>query len=61
MSHWDALLKRMVSEQFIAEDEDIGHVKSIPPISFFLVTNIYVEPVTKKLIVEYNDTPTPPA
>ena len=32
-------------------------VKSIPPSGKCRVTNIYVDPVTQKVIVDYDDTP----
>jgi len=32
-------------------------LKINPPSGYFMVTNLYVDPVTKKLIVEYDDVP----
>ena len=33
-------------------------LKSVPPKGYFRVTNIYVDPSTLKVVVEYDDTPT---
>lgn len=36
-----------------------GVIASQPPSGKYKVTNLYVDPVTGKLVVEYDDTPTP--
>ena len=59
----------MIRNWNIADDADIeskklrdGYVLSKalqikPPLGAFRVTNLYVDPITKKLVVEYDDEP----
>ena len=37
----------------------LSELKSVPPSGKCKVTNIYVDPVTGKVIVDYDDTPVP--
>lgn len=41
----------------IVVDDDEAGLRSCPPAGCFRVVNLYVQPSTGKLIVEYDDTP----
>lgn len=43
------------AERFVIDSQP--PIGSTPPVGQFKVTNFYVDAVTKKLVVEYDDTP----
>lgn len=53
------VIKGFVTRQSPPAASTENAIKSTPPQASFKVTNIYVDPVTGRLITEYDDTPAP--
>jgi hypothetical protein len=48
-----------VGDNAASDGSEDSHIPSLPPTGLCAVTNLYVDPETGKLVVEYQDIPIP--